>query len=80
MAKAGDTKLFTKHRNSGICGCQSHETKNKIRLIRFIKDKSHMDKEECEDAKGRDDASSDSSYSQVSTPSSQKRLLALKNQ
>ena len=76
--KAGDKKLFAKHRNIWICGYQSHKKKNKIRLIRFILDKSRM-----EDVKGRDDDSSDSSYSgisQVSKPSSQKKVLALKNQ
>ena len=42
-----------------------------IRLIRFILNNRHMDEEECEDVKGRDDDSSDSSYSQVSKPSNQ---------
>ena len=78
MEKAGDNKLFTKHDNIWICGYQSHKIKNNILLIRFILDKSHM-----EDVKGRDDDSLDSSYSgisQVSKPSSQKKVLALKNQ
>ena len=35
-----------------------------------------MDEEECEDVKGRDDDSSDSSYSPDSKPSNQKKVLA----
>ena len=69
MEKAGDKKLCTKHRNIWICGYQSHNTKKRIRLIRFILDSNHM-----EDTKGRDDDSSESSYSaisHVSKPSSQ---------
>ena len=77
MQKKGDKTIFNKHRNIWICGYQSHKTKNRIRLIRFILDSSHM-----EDMKGRDDDSSESSYSaisHVSKPSSQKQVLALKN-
>ena len=77
MQKEGDKTIFNKHRNIWICGYQSHKTKKRIRLIRFILDSSHM-----EDTKGRDDDSSESSYSaisHVSKPSSQKQVLALKN-
>ena len=77
MQKEGDNTNFNKHRNIWICGYQSHKTKKRIRLIRFILDSSHM-----EDTKGRDDDSSESSYSaisHVSKPSSQKQVLALKN-
>ena len=79
MDKAGDTKSFTKRRNIRICGYQSHKANNNILLIRFILDNSQMDEEECEDVKGRDDESSDSSYSPDSKPSNQKKVLALKN-
>ena len=77
MQKEGDTTIFNKHRNIWICGYQSHKTKQRIRLIRFILDNNHM-----VDTKGRDDDSSESSYSaisHVSKPSSQKQVLALKN-
>ena len=77
MQKGGDKTIFTKHRNIWICGYQSHKAKKRIRFIRFILDNSHM-----EDVKGRDDDSSESSYSaisHVSKPSSQKQVLALKN-
>ena len=49
-------------------------------MIRFIKDNNHMDEDECEDVRSRDDDSSDSSYSPDSKPSSQKKVLAFKNQ
>ena len=77
MQKEGDNTIFTKHRNIWICGYQSHNTKKRIRLIRFSLDNNHM-----EDVKGRDDDSSEISYSaisHVSKPSSQKQVLALKN-
>ncbi len=74
MQKEGDKTNLNKHRNIWICGYQSHNTKKSIRLIRFILDSSHM-----EDTKGRDDESSESSYSaisHVSKRSSQKQVLA----
>ncbi len=74
MQKEGDTTIFNKHRNIWICGYQSHKTKKRIRLIRFILDSSHM-----EDMKGRDDDSFEISYSaisHVSNPSNQKQVLA----
>ena len=77
MQKEGDKTIFSKHRNIWICVYQSHKTKNRIRLIRFILYSRHM-----EDTKGRDDDSSESSYSaiaHVSKPSSQKQVLACKN-
>jgi hypothetical protein len=43
MQKEGDTTVFNKHRNIWICGYQSHKTKKRIRLIRFILDSSHME-------------------------------------
>ena len=78
MGKAKNNNLFTKWSHAWFCGHQSHKTKNKIRLTRFISYKSHM-----EDGKGRDDDSSENSYSgisDVSKPSSQKKVLASKNQ
>ena len=72
----GDTTNFNKHRNIWICGYQSHKTKKRIRLIRFILDSSHM-----EDMKGRDDDSSESSYSaisHVSNPFNQEASSGLK--
>ena len=60
MQKEGDKTIFNKHRNIWIGGYQSHKTKQRIRLIRFILDSSHMD-----DTKGRDDNSSESSYSAI---------------
>ena len=77
VQKEGDKTLFTKHRNIWICGNQSHKTKKRFWLIRFILDNNHM-----EDVTGRDDDSSESSYSAMShvpKPSSQKQVLALKN-
>ena len=77
MQKEGDNTNINKHRNIWICGYQSHKRKKRIRLIRFILDNNHK-----EDTKGRDDDSSESSYSaisHVSKPSNQKQVLALKN-
>ncbi len=74
MQKEGDTTILNKRRNIWICGYQSHKTKNRIRLIRFILDNNHM-----EDVKCRDDHSSESAYSaipHVSKPSNQKQVLA----
>ena len=74
MQEEGDKIVLNKDRNIWICGYQSHKTNKRIRLIRFILDSSLM-----EDVKGRDDDSSESSYSaisHVSKPSSQKQVLA----
>ena len=76
MQKEGDKTIFTKHRNIWICGYHSHKTKKRIRLIRFILGSNHM-----ENVKGRDDDSSESSYSaisHVSKPSSQEAGSGLK--
>ena len=80
MEKAGDNnnnknKLHQAPQHMDLWAPKSRDKEN-IRLIRFIKDNNHMDKEECEDAKGRHDDSSDSSYSQDSEPSNQKQVLA----
>ena len=38
-------KLFTNWSHAWICGYQSHKTKNKIRLIRFLSDMADMEEE-----------------------------------
>ncbi len=38
-------KLFTNLPHAWICGYQSHKTKNKIRLIRFLFDMADMEEE-----------------------------------
>ena len=44
MDKANTPKLFTTWPHAWICGYQCHDTKPKIRLIRFLTKGDHMDK------------------------------------
>ena len=45
MDKANNPKLFTKWPHAWICGYQSDKTNNTIRLIRFLLNMAHMEKE-----------------------------------
>ena len=45
MDKAKNKNLFTKWSHLWICGYQSHKTKRKIRLIRFLLNGAHMEEE-----------------------------------
>ena len=44
--KANNENLFTKWSHLWICGYQCHDTKRKIRLIRFLTKVGHMEEEE----------------------------------
>ena len=41
--KANNENLFTERSHLWICGCQCHDTKSKIRLIRFLTTRDHME-------------------------------------
>ena len=43
--KANNENHFTKWPHLWICGYQSHKTKRKIRLIRFLLNGAHMEEE-----------------------------------
>ena len=45
MDKANNPKLFTNWPHAWICGYQSHKTKKKIRLIRFLLNMADMEEE-----------------------------------
>ena len=44
--KANNGNLFTERSHLWICGYQFHDTKSKIRLIRFLRKGDHMEEEE----------------------------------
>ena len=45
MDKAKNSKLSTNSSHAWVCGHQSHKTKNKIRLIRFLLIMADMEEE-----------------------------------
>ena len=45
MDKAKNKHFFPKWPHAWFCGYQSHKTKRKIRLIRFLLNRAHMEEE-----------------------------------